>query len=119
LLSADLRKSYNYSLIAVEDLNVKGMARGMLAKSVTDVGWSTFFNMLTYKAEDAGRVLIKVNPSGTSQTCTCGASVTKTLRERRHQCSECGLSAHRDHVSAQVILQRAGQSLLALTQSLG
>jgi putative transposase len=109
----------NYQVIAIEDLNIKGLASGMLAKSVNDVGWSAFFKTLTHKAEDAGRALIKVNPSGTSQICTCGASAPKRLSQRWHQCSECGLSQGRDHVSAQVILQRAGQSLLAVTQPLG
>lgn len=82
-------------LIAVEDLNVKGLASGMLAKSVNDAAW-----------EDAGRLLIKVDPRGTSQTCTCGATVRKTLADRWHLCLNCGLSANRDHVSAQVILER-------------
>lgn len=93
-------------LIAVEDLNVKGLAGGMLAKSVNDAGWSSFFQKLAYKAESAGRVLVKVNPSGTSQTCTCGATVRKTLADRWHLCLACGLSAQRDHVSAQVILAK-------------
>lgn len=94
-------------LIAVEDLNVKGLASGMLAKSVNDAGWSQFLNIIAYKAESAGRVLVRVNPAGTSQTCTCGAEVRKTLNDRWHLCLACGLSAQRDHVSAQVILQRA------------
>jgi putative transposase len=98
----------NFGLIAVENLNVKGMARNHnLAKSIHDAGWSTFIDMLTYKAEDAGRVLVKVDPRGTSQTCTCGAEVRKTLADRWHLCLSCGLSAARDHVSAQVILGRA------------
>ena len=96
----------NYGLIVVEDLNVKGLASGMLAKSVTDAGWSAFIAKLLYKAENAGRELVKVDPRGTSQTCLCGASTPKTLSQRWHQCSECGLSANRDHVSAQVILER-------------
>jgi putative transposase len=96
-----------YGVIAVEDLNVKGLAGGMLAKSVQDAGWSQFIAMLSYKAECAGRVLVKVDPRGTSQMCTCGASVPKVLADRWHDCSACGLSANRDHVSAQVILSRA------------
>jgi putative transposase len=96
-----------YGTIAVEDLNVRGLASGMLAKSVHDAGWSSFIAMLSYKAESAGRVLVKVDPRGTSQTCICGARVVKTLSERWHLCSACGLSAGRDHVSAQLILQRA------------
>jgi putative transposase len=103
------RKLVNeYGVIAVEDLNVKGLAAGMLAKSVHDAGWSMFVAMLVYKAECAGRRVVKVDPRGTSQTCTCGQSVPKTLVDRWHVCPACGLSASRDHVSAQVILSRAG-----------
>lgn len=95
-----------YGFIAVEDLNVKGLASGMLAKSVHDASWSSFIAKLTYKAEHAGRTLVKVDPRGTSQTCTCGAPVPKTLSQRWHQCVACGLSLARDHVSAQLILGR-------------
>ena len=104
----------NFGLIAVEDLNVKGLAAGLLAKSVSDAGWSSFIDKLTYKAEEAGRLLIKVDPRGTSQRCTCGASVPKTLSQRWHECLSCGLSAGRDHVSAQEILRR-GLRLLGET----
>lgn len=103
-----------YGVIAVEDLNVKGLAGGMLAKSVNDAGWSAFITKLEYKAANAGRQLVKVDPRGTSQTCLCGARVPKTLSQRWHECSTCGLSAPRDHVSAQLIL-RLGLSLLGLT----
>lgn len=94
-------------LIAVEDLNVKGLTRMRLAKSVHDAGWPSFIDKLIYKAEDAGRLLIKVDPRGTSQTCLCGAEVRKTLSQRWHLCLSCGLSGNRDHVSAQIILGRA------------
>jgi putative transposase len=95
-----------YGLIVVEDLNVKGLAAGMLAKSVHDVGWSSFLEKLAYKAESAGRVLLKVDPRGTSQTCPCGARVPKALSDRAHVCTACGLVGDRDHVSAQVVLSR-------------
>jgi putative transposase len=91
-------------------LNVKGLAGGMLAKSVHDVAWASFFSKLAYKAESAGRTLKAVNPRGTSQTCTCGAAVWKELSNREHVCTACGLVAPRDVVSAQVILQRARMS---------
>ena len=96
-----------YGVIAVEDLNVKGLSAGMLAKSVHDAGWNSFMQMLSYKAESAGRVLVKVDPRGTSQTCLCGQRVLKTLADRWHDCPVCGLSASRDHVSARVILSRS------------
>jgi putative transposase len=104
----------SYGVIVVEDLNVKGLASGMLAKSVNDAGWSMFIAKLAYKAAEAGRQLIHVDARGTSQTCLCGCEVRKTLAQRWHQCPECGLSAARDHVSAQLIL-RLGLNLLGPT----
>jgi putative transposase len=107
-----------YGAIAVEDLNVSGLAAGMLAKSVHDAGWSSFIEKLAYKAESAGRVLLKVDPRGTSQRCVCGAPNPKTLSQRWHQCSACGLSVGRDHASALEIL-RLGLSLLGPTWATG
>jgi putative transposase len=107
----------NYGLIAVEDLNVKGLARGMLAKSVNDAGWAAFITKLAQKAEEAARVLVKVDPRGTSQRCVCGATVPKDLSRRWHECQSCGLSVSRDHASALEIL-RLGLSRLTLNQAL-
>lgn len=107
----------DYGVIAVEDLNVRGLAGGMLAKSVQDAGWASFFGMLSYKAESAGREIVKVDPRGTSQMCVCGASAPKTLSDRWHECDACGLSANRDHVSARLILGR-GIRLQALTSGI-
>ena len=96
-----------YGFITVEDLNIQGLSRGILAGPVHDAGWHSFFANLSYKAASAGRELVKVDPRGTSQVCVCGAAVPKTLAERWHKCPVCGLSAPRNVVSAQVILQRA------------
>lgn len=78
------RKLVNtYSLIAVEELNIKGMVKNHhLAKSISDAGWGEFISMLEYKAGEAGTKLVKVNPSGTSQKCSrCGMTVPKELSE--------------------------------------
>jgi putative transposase len=101
-----------HGLIAVEDLNIKGLARTRMARSVHDAGWASFITKLAYKAESAGRVLVKVNPAGTSQTCPCGQAVPKTLSKRRHDCPSCGLSTSRDHAAALTILG-LGRSLQA------
>ncbi len=97
-----------HGLIAVENLNIKGLARGFLAKQILDASWSTFLYKLQYKAENAGRNFQKVDARNTSQTCICGTAVRKKLSIRWHRCPNCGLSAHRDSVSAQVILSRVG-----------
>jgi putative transposase len=95
-----------YGLMAVEDLHVQGLASGRLAKSVQDAAWSSFIAKLAYKAESAGRQLVKVNARGTSQQCPCGAPAPKTLWDRKHQCGACGLETTRDHASALEILRR-------------
>ena len=97
-----------FGLIVVEDLNVKGLTGGMLGTSVRDASWGSFFHCLAYKAEDAGREFVKIDPRGTSQECTCGASVPKSLSDRWHSCPKCGREGPRDLISSQVILSRAG-----------
>lgn len=107
-----------YSLIAVENLNVKGLAASRLAKSVNDAAWSSFLQKLAYKAESAGCELVRVDPRGTSQQCSnCLEVVPKLLSQRQHVCS-CGFSASRDHNAALNIL-RLGMSLAAQTKSTG
>ena len=97
--------------IAVEDLNVKGLARGFLSKQVSDVGWGQFVEILVAKAESAGRQVYKVNPSGTSQRCSgCQKEVRKGLQVRVHDCPHCGLSIDRD-TNASLNVQRLGLSL--------
>jgi len=97
-------------IMAIEDLNIKQMVvKGTtkLSKSINETSWQSFIAKLLYKAEEAGRLVIKVNPAYTSQTCLCGAKVPKTLYDRKHVCKDCGLVEDRDVVSAQIILQRA------------
>jgi putative transposase len=101
-----------FDAIAVEDLNVRGMVRNHhLAKSISDAGWSQFILILTSKAEEAGRVVIKVNPSYTSQDCSrCGHRNRITLATRVYRCSGCGLIIHRDRNGALNVKGRAGLS---------
>jgi putative transposase len=58
----------NYDLTVVEDLNIKGMVRNHnLAGKILDASWGKLLQMLHYKAENAGGVVVKVNPRGTSK----------------------------------------------------
>ena len=103
----------SYGLIAVEDLNIKGLSRGMLARSVNDAAWGMFLAKLAYKVEYTGGQLVKANPNGTSQVCSrCGClpDVPKTLADRIHSCPHCGLVIDRDVNAARNIL-RLGLSL--------
>jgi putative transposase len=102
-----------YDLIAIEDLNIVGLSKGILSKQVHDVAWSEFFSKLKYKAENADKMLIKVQPHFTSQDCSrCGNRVKKDLSVRVHHCLKCGLRLHRDHNAAKNILNKAvGQTV--------
>lgn len=104
---------HQYDLIAVEDLNVRGLSRGMLAKSVNDAAWGQFLRILCAKAEEAARTVVAVNPSGTSQVCSgcgCEPRERKTLSVRTHRCSECGLVLDRDTNAARNILHLAASA---------
>jgi len=96
-----------HSHIAFEDLNIKGLATGMLAKSVNNAAWNQLIQHVTYKAANAGGIVVLVDPRGTSQTCPeCGTIKRKTLAEREHRC-DCGCALNRDVAAARIVLMRA------------
>jgi len=67
--------------------------------------WSKFIFMLSYKAQSAGRKLIKVDPRNTTQRCSaCGSRVKKDLSVRVHECPYCGFSCNRDYNASRNIL---------------
>lgn len=100
-----------FDAIAYEDLNIRGMVRSNLAKSINDAAWGLFIHCLICKAEEAGKWAVAVDPRGTSQRCSrCGKVCKKTLADRVHLC-DCGPPLDRDHNAAINILG-LGQSLL-------
>src|SRR5699024_485971 len=99
--------SRNYSIIAVENLNIRHMVKNKrLSKSISDAGWGMFRGMLSYKCEREGGLLIKVEPAFTTQDCSsCGTCVKKSLSIRTHICKKCGILLDRDHNASLNILQ--------------
>jgi len=56
-----------YGLITIEAFHVKATAHNRyLVKSISDATWSQFRHVLSYKAAEAGRILVAVNPAYTS-----------------------------------------------------
>jgi putative transposase len=101
-----------YDLISLEELNNKGLASGMFAKSVNDASWGLFRQAIACKAECAGKTIRLVDPRKTSQQCSrCGMIVPKTLADRVHRCPHCGLVLDRDH-NAAINIDALGQSAL-------
>ena len=96
-----------FGLISVEQLNIKGLAKSHVSKSIGDAGWGQFLAMLEYKAVEHGSSFVKVNARNTSQLCSvCGSIVKKGLSVRVHVCPHCGYTANRDVNAAKVILKR-------------
>ncbi|WP_293127532.1 transposase [Okeania sp. SIO1I7] len=98
-----------YDLIAVENLNIKGLARNSkLSKSIYDVAWGAFIEKLNAVAVKRGVHVVKVNPHNTSQNCSnCGHKVPKALSVRTHSCPKCGTVLDRDENAARNILNKA------------
>lgn len=105
----------NHDGFAVEDLNISGMVKNKsLSRAISDVGWGTFVQMLTYKAEWQGKRVVKVDrwlPS--SQVCSaCGERKVMPLRERTYVCESCGLVMDRD-ANASLNIRAAGHAVLS------
>jgi len=103
----------HYDVIAHEKLNIKGLAKTKLSKSINDAGWGQFLTILSSKAGKAGLLTVEVKAHNTTQECSsCGTIVKKKLSERWHKC-DCGLSIDRDLNAAINIKNRAvGQPVL-------
>lgn len=103
-----------FDVIAVEDLNVRGMVRNhKLAKHLSDASFGRFVSMLEYKAVWRGKQVVKVDrffPS--SKRCSCCGFVSQKmpLEVRNWQCPECKSEHDRDLNAAKNILDfAAGQ----------
>jgi putative transposase len=112
-----LRVIRSNDLVAYEDLNVKGLVRSNLAKSINDAAWSTFRQWLEYFGYKYGKATIAVPPHNTSQNCSnCGEKVAKSLSTRTHVCSHCGYIEDRD-VNAAINILKLGLSMVGHTGS--
>lgn len=117
-----------YDTVVIEDLRIAAMirrpaprpncqgghdpngaaAKAALNRSILDAGWGMLDRMLAYKAEEAGRQLIRVNPRHTSQRCAmCGTVDGASRVGAVFRCRACGHTDHADINAARNIL-RAG-----------
>src|SRR5436305_4482893 len=105
-----------FGVICVEDLHVNRMTHNhCLAKSIHDASWTGFVDRLSSKAEEAGRMFVKVNPAYTSQECSrCHHRQKMPLRERIYQCRCCLLDIDRD-LNAALNIRAVGLHSLGLS----
>ena len=101
-------------VLVIEDLNINGLMRGNLSRSVQDVGWGTFRRMLEYKTKWYGSTLIVAPRSFPStRLCSrCGHLHGRIpLSQRIFKCEVCGLEIDRD-LNASINLKKYGIAYL-------
>jgi putative transposase len=113
-----------YDLIALEDLSLRAMTRSArrtvwqpgrnvaaksgLNRALLDAGFGTLGTLIREKAEYAARVVIRVDPRYSSQTCAaCGHVAKESRKGARFVCVACDRKADADVNAARVILLRA------------
>jgi len=110
-----LKLAKKYDAVAVENLDMKAMSQCLhFGKSVMDNGYGMFLGMLTYKLEERGKRLVKIDrfyPS--SKKCSkCGrVKESLALSERTYIC-DCGNHMDRD-VNAAINIREEGKRILS------
>lgn len=99
-----------YSVICIEDLNIKGMQR-VWGRKVSDLAFSEFVSILEHVAQKRGVAVKKIDRwTPTSKVCSSCGSVFEnlTLADRTLYC-DCGLTIDRDH-NAAINIKKVGAS---------
>ena len=117
-VTASLIKNQS-SKFVIEDLDIpemskkgKGQYKKSMNRNMLEQTWGLFYQLLTYKAENAGGWVKKINPKNTSQRCSkCGIipNIKLTLRDRMYECKSCGHFMDRD-INASINILREGLS---------
>ena len=122
--------SDTFDAVVVEDINLQHMSQALnFGKSVYDNGYGMLWNMLSYKLNGKGKVLVKVDkffPS--SKRCSSCHEINHDLKlsDRQWTCSSCGTHHDRDKNSCKNLLDEGkdilnrwanGDSLLILAPS--
>lgn len=112
-------------VVAIEALNLRGMTRSAkgsiewpgrnvvvkaaLNRRMLDASFGLLERMISEKAEESARMIVRVDARFSSQTCArCGACERESRRRRRFRCVACGFAVHAD-VNAALEIRRRGE----------
>ena len=99
-------------LIAIEDLNVKGMMKNKhLAKHIQDCCWGLFRQLIVYRANRIGIKMVFVDRFyASSKTCShCGYKQDMPLSKRIYRCPQCDTIMDRD-LNAAINIRNYGET---------
>ena len=103
-----------FDVIAIEDLNVKGLARGRGARAIQDAAFGELRRQLRYKSEWYGKLLLEVDRwYASSKHCSMCRFRLDELRldQRQWRCPKCGTSHDRDINAARNLLTQGVRQL--------
>ena len=107
--------------IAIETLQISNMLKNhSLAQSISDAGWSTFVEMLEYKAAWYGKNILKIGTfEPSSKTCSHCGNINKelTLQDREWTCGSCSAVLDRDVNAASNIKSFALKNYVSGTET--
>ena len=112
-LSHDVARDFD--AVIVEDINLQHMSQALnFGKAVYDNGYGMLRNMLAYKLNDSGKILVKVDrlfPS--SRRCSVCHDVNHELKlaDREWTCKSCGTHHDRDKNATKNLLDE-GKDIL-------
>jgi len=111
----------HYDFISAEKLQVKNMTKSTkgtmenpgknvkqksgLNRSLLDVGFGMFFDLLKYKSVWNGKIFIQISPQYTSQKCSVCGHIDKENRKTQSKflCVKCGHQQNADYNAAENI----------------
>lgn len=108
--------------ICLETLAVSNMLKNhKLARSISDVSWSSFNDLIDYKAELYGKNILRIGKfEPSSKLCTCGYKNNNlTLKDREWTCPICNTHHDRDILAANNIKRFALQEQNLVYTGLG
>ena len=106
-----------YDVVCVEDINLHSLSQTLhLGKNLCDNGFGRFREFLSYKLEERGKLLVKIDKwYASSKLCShCGAyNELLKLNDRVYRCPHCGAIMDRDHNAAMNIQRKGYESIYA------